>query len=167
MPVPIHIHSGAFSSMAGDGARDRVQAYCAVMGIETFEIVAAPCPYTSSGIFSDVIDILVWTPLCCKGGGKVFHPPGFLFDPVQARSVPAGADDTRRDLAERQEDMVPAILYPIGPAEKGAPPSYRRLQQADPVAGGEPQVAFAVFDDIMHLIVNQRPAVAGECRNHS
>ena len=30
----------------------------------------------------------------------------------------------------------------------------------DPVAGGEPQVAFAVFDDIMHLIVNQRPAVA-------
>ena len=88
------------------------------------------------------------------------YVPGFLFDPVQARSVPAGADDTRRDLAERQEDMVPAILYPIGPAEKGAPPSYRRLQQADPVAGGEPQVAFAVFDDIVHLVVNQRPAVA-------
>lgn len=169
-PVPVkqvQPHAGTdphpFRSLlqyGGDGARDRVQAYCAVMGIETFEIVAAPCPYTSSGIFSDVIDILVWTPLCCKGGGKVFHPPGFLFDPVQARSVPAGADDTRRDLAERQEDMVPAILYPIGPAEKGAPPSYRRLQQADPVAGGESQVAFAVFDDIMHLIVNQRPAVA-------
>lgn len=51
-PVPVkqvQPHAGTdphpFRSLlqyGGDGARDRVQAYCAVMGIETFEIVAAP-----------------------------------------------------------------------------------------------------------------------------
>lgn len=87
-PVPVkqvQPHAGTdphpFRSLlqyGGDGARDRVQAYCAVMGIETFEIVAAPCPYTSSGIFSDVIDILVWTPSAAKEGESI-PPSRFSF----------------------------------------------------------------------------------------
>ena len=48
----------------------------------------------------------------------------------------------------------------LGTAKEGSPLTGCAVKQADPVAGGEPQVTLAVPDYIMDLVIGQRTVVA-------